>query len=69
MFVCATTEGRHVPDSLPTKIAAQFAWAPIEVWASSTASAADYAARAAARNRSPLDMAEDLAESSAPRCL
>ncbi len=48
--------------SLPTRIAAQFAWAPIEVWASSAASAADYAARAVARNSTPLDMAEDLAE-------
>ena len=37
-----------MPESLPTKIAAQFAWAPIEAWVSSTASAADYAARAAA---------------------
>ena len=48
--------------SLPTRIAAQFAWAPIEAWASTTASAADYAARAVARNSTPLDMAEDLAE-------
>lgn len=28
MIVCAATEGRPVPASLPTKIAAQFAWAP-----------------------------------------
>ncbi len=48
--------------SLPTRIAAQFAWAPIEAWVSTTASAADYAARAVARNSTPLDMAEDLAE-------
>ena len=48
--------------SLPTRIAAQFAWAPIEAWASTTATAADYAARAVARNSTPLDMAEDLAE-------
>lgn len=51
-----------MPESLPTKIAAQFAWAPIEAWASSTASAATYAARAVAGNSTPLDMAEDLAE-------
>ena len=51
-----------MPQSLPTIIATQFAWAPIEAWASSTASAADYAARAVARNSTPLDMAEDLAE-------
>src|SRR6185312_12835653 len=56
------TKGHHVPQSLPIKIAAEFAWAPIEAWASSTASAADYAARAVACNRTPLDMAEDLAE-------
>src|ERR1700761_5821829 len=54
-------EGRHVPTNLPTKIAAQFAWAPIEAWVSAAASAADYAARAVTRNRSPLDTAEDLA--------
>ena len=63
MFVCVRHERTHrVPESLPTKIAAQFAWAPMEAWASSAVSAADYAARAVARNRSPLDMAEDLAE-------
>jgi poly(3-hydroxybutyrate) depolymerase len=55
-------EGRHVPTNLPTKIAAQFAWAPIEAWVSAAASAADYTARAVTRNRSPLDTAEDLAE-------
>ncbi len=51
-----------MPQSLPTKIVAQFAWAPIEAWASSTASVADYAARVVARNSTPLDMVEDLAE-------
>ena len=42
-----------MPQSLPTNIATQFAWAPIEAWASSTASAADYAARAVALDSSP----------------
>ena len=51
-----------MPTSLPTKIAGQFAWAPIETWASITAGATEYTARAVARNRTPLGMAEDLAE-------
>jgi hypothetical protein len=51
-----------VPGSLPTKIAGQFAWAPIETWASITAGATEYTARAVARNRTPLGMAEDLAQ-------
>ena len=51
-----------MPASLPMTIAAQFAWAPIEAWASTTVGAAEYAARAVARNRTPLGMAEDLAE-------
>ena len=51
-----------MPASLPTTIAAQFAWAPIEAWASTTAGVTEYAARAVARNRTPLGMAEDLAE-------
>jgi hypothetical protein len=51
-----------VPTRLPTKIAGQFAWAPIETWASITARATEYAARAVARNRPPLGMAEDLAQ-------
>jgi hypothetical protein len=58
--VC-TTEGLHVPTGLPTKIAGQFGWAPIETWASITAST-EYTARAVARNGTPLGMAEDLAE-------
>jgi hypothetical protein len=59
--VC-TTEVLHVATSLPTKIAGQFAWAAIQTWASSTAGATEYTARAVARNRTPLGMAEDLAE-------
>jgi hypothetical protein len=51
-----------VPTSLQAKIAGQFAWAPIETWVSITAGATEYAARAVARNRTPLGMAEDLAE-------
>ena len=51
-----------MPASLPTTIAAQFAWAPIKAWASTTAGVTEYAARAVARNRTPLGMAEDLAE-------
>ena len=62
VFVCVHHEGLHVPASLPTTIAAQFAWAPIEAWASTAASVTEYAARAVARNRTPLGMAEDLAE-------
>jgi poly(3-hydroxyalkanoate) synthetase len=54
-----------VPYNLPTQIAAQLAWTPIEAWASTTAGATEYAARAAAGNRSPLDMAEDLAPTAA----
>jgi poly(3-hydroxyalkanoate) synthetase len=51
-----------VPDSLPSTITAQFAWAPIEAWASAAFNATDYAARAIARRSTPLDVAEDLAE-------
>ena len=51
-----------MPASLPTTIAAQFGWAPIKAWASATAGVTDYAARAVARKRTPLGMAEDLAE-------
>ena len=51
-----------MPASLPTTIAAQFAWAPIEAWASTTAGATEYTARAVARNRTPLGVAEDVAE-------
>ena len=51
-----------MPPIQPTTIGAQFAWAPIEAWASTTAGVAEYAARAVARNRTPLGMAEDLAE-------
>lgn len=47
---------------LPTKIPAQFAWAPIDAWTSAAANTAKYAARAVARRSSPLDIAEDLAE-------
>ena len=46
---CAhTTEGHHVPETMPTDIAAEFAWAPIEAWASAAANATEYAARAIA---------------------
>ena len=62
VFVCIHHGRTSVPASLPTTIAAQFAWAPIEAWVSTTASATEYAARAVARNRTPLGMAEDLAE-------
>ena len=48
--------------SLPMTVAAQFAWAPIEAWASTTAGVTKYAARAVARKRTPLVMAEDVAE-------
>jgi hypothetical protein len=51
-----------VPTSLPTTIAAQFGWAPIQTWASITAGATEYTARAVARNGTPLGMAEELAE-------
>jgi poly(3-hydroxyalkanoate) synthetase len=51
-----------VLDGLPTKIATQFAWMPIEAWVSTATSASEYAARAVARKSSPLDIAEDLAE-------
>ena len=51
-----------MPASLPTTIAAQFAWAPIEAGVSTTASATEYAARAVARKSTPLDMAGELAE-------
>ena len=37
-------------------------WAPIEAWASTTAGAIEYTARAVARNRTPLGVAEDVAE-------
>jgi poly(3-hydroxyalkanoate) synthetase len=47
---------------MPTTIAAQFAWAPIDAWASAAANATDYVARAVAWRSSPLDLAEDLAE-------
>ncbi len=51
-----------MPETLPKKIAAEFAWAPLEAWASAAASATEYVTRAIARKRSPLGMAEDLAE-------
>jgi hypothetical protein len=51
-----------VPDTLPTRIAADFAWAPLEAWVSAAASATEYAARAVTRKRSPLCIAEDIAE-------
>jgi hypothetical protein len=51
-----------VPASLSTTIAAQFAWAPTKAWASTTTGVAEYAARAVVWNRTPLGMAEDLAE-------
>jgi hypothetical protein len=38
-----------MPASLPMTIAAQFAWAPIEAWASTAAGVTKYAARATAR--------------------
>ena len=62
VFVCVHHARLHVPASLPTTIAGQFAWAPIKAWASTTAGVAEYAARAVARNRTPPGMAEDLAE-------
>lgn len=51
-----------MPETLPTKITAQYAWAPIEAWTSAAASATKYAARAFSRRSSPLDIAEELAE-------
>ena len=51
-----------MPETMPTTIAAQFAWAPIDAWASAAANATDYVARAVAWRSSPLDLAEDLAE-------
>ena len=51
-----------MPETMPDRIAAEFAWAPLEAWASAAASATEYAARAIARKRSPLGIAEDLAE-------
>src|ERR1700710_440330 len=47
---------------MPTRIAADFAWAPLEAWVSAAASATEYAARAISRKRSPLGIAEDMAE-------
>jgi poly(3-hydroxybutyrate) depolymerase len=57
-----TMRGHHVPETLPTKTIAQFAWAPIEAWTSAAASATKYAARSVARRSTPQDIAEDLAE-------
>jgi poly(3-hydroxybutyrate) depolymerase len=51
-----------MPETLPRKIAAQYAWAPLEAWTSAAASATQYAARAVSRRSTPLDIAEDLAE-------
>jgi poly(3-hydroxybutyrate) depolymerase len=51
-----------VPETMPTRIAADFAWTPLEAWASAAASATEYAARAISRKRSPLGIAEDMAE-------
>lgn len=51
-----------MPKTLPSKITSQFAWAPVEAWASAAASLTEYAARAVARRSSPLDVAEDLVE-------
>ena len=51
-----------MPEILPTTLATQFAWAPIDAWASSAANAAEYASRAIARRSTPLNIAEDLAE-------
>ena len=62
VFVCVHHARLHVPASLPTTIAAQFAWAPVKARASTTAGVTEYAARAVARNRTPLGMAEDVAE-------
>jgi poly(3-hydroxybutyrate) depolymerase len=56
------TEGHHVPETLPTKLTAQYAWAPIEAWTSAAANATKYAARAVSRRSTPLDIAEDFAE-------
>ncbi len=55
-------EGCRVPTGLPTMIAGQFAWAPIETWASIAAGATECAARAVVRASTPLDVAENLAE-------
>ena len=51
-----------MPETMPTRIAADFAWAPLEAWVSAAASATEYAARAVSRKRSPLGIAEDIAE-------
>jgi poly(3-hydroxyalkanoate) synthetase len=51
-----------VLDTFPSKIITQFAWAPLDAWTSTVASATEYAARAVSRRSSPLDIAQDLAE-------
>ena len=51
-----------MPTTLPIKIATQFAFAPLEAWVSAATSATEYATRAVARRRSPLGVAEDIAE-------
>jgi poly(3-hydroxybutyrate) depolymerase len=51
-----------VPQTMPTRIAADFAWAPLEAWVTAATGVTEYAARAVARRRSPLGVAEDIAE-------
>jgi len=62
VFVCFQHTSTSRARQSANDIAAQFAWAPSEAWASTTAGVTEYAARAVARNRTPLGMAEDLAE-------
>lgn len=51
-----------MPETLPTTLVKQFAWAPIEAWASAASNVTDYAAKAIARRSTPLDIATDFAE-------
>ena len=62
MFVCVHHVSTSRAHQSAATIAAQFTWAPIEPWVLITACATEYAARAVARNWTPLGMAEDLAE-------
>jgi poly(3-hydroxyalkanoate) synthetase len=51
-----------MPTTVPIKIATQFALAPLEAWVTAATSATEYATRAVARRRTPLGVAEDVAE-------
>ena len=60
MFVCVHHVSTSRAHQSAATIAAQFTWAPIEQWVLITACATEYAARAVARNWTPLGMAEGL---------